>query len=191
MSLSDGTVLYHGSYAAIEGIDLEKCSEGKDFGKGFYLASSEDQARRFIRTSLLKAQSLGQIEVGQRFGYVSAFRFRKPATPLSVFEFPTADVHWLRFVSLNRRSALAVKLREKVDPRLTCADVIIGKVANDTTNPVITTYLNGLYGSLDDPKSASVAISLLLPDRLKDQYCFATNRAVACLEPMGVTRCEL
>ncbi|WP_080797535.1 DUF3990 domain-containing protein [Arabiibacter massiliensis] len=191
MSLSDGMTLYHGSYAPVEDIDLKKCSTGKDFGKGFYLTSDEDQARRFIRTSLLKAQSLGQVDAGQRSGYVSAFRFRTPATSLSVFEFPTADEHWLRFVSLNRRSALAVKLRDKVDPGLTCADVIIGKVANDTTNPVITTYLNGLYGPLDDPKSASTAIGLLLPDRLKDQFCFATQRAVACLEPMKVTRYEL
>lgn len=34
------------------------------------------------------------------------------------------------------------------------SEIIIGKIANDTTNPVITAYLNGLYGSLEDENAA-------------------------------------
>ena len=29
------------------------------------------------------------------------------------------------------------------------AEIIIGKIANDTTNPVITAYLNGLYDCME------------------------------------------
>lgn len=33
MSLRDGMLLYHGSYAAIDKIELNKCAPGKDFGR--------------------------------------------------------------------------------------------------------------------------------------------------------------
>ena len=42
IELIDGMYLYHGSYTAVEYIDLPKC-ERLDFGKGFYLTSSYEQ----------------------------------------------------------------------------------------------------------------------------------------------------
>ena len=53
MKIKDNMLLFHGSYAAVENIDLSMCMEGKDFGSGFYLTSSKVQAKGFIRTSLL------------------------------------------------------------------------------------------------------------------------------------------
>lgn len=35
--LRTGDVLYHGSYAKVDHIDLSLCVSGKDFGRGFYL----------------------------------------------------------------------------------------------------------------------------------------------------------
>lgn len=35
MKLEDGMLLYHGSYAPIDTIDLTVCASGKDFGQGF------------------------------------------------------------------------------------------------------------------------------------------------------------
>lgn len=61
-------------------------------------------------------------------------------------------------------------------------------MANDATNAVITTYLNGLYGEVGKGSAERIAVSLLLPDRLKDQYCFRSVRAVSCLELVEVTR---
>lgn len=57
-----------------------------------------------------------------------------------------------------------------------------GKVANDNTNPVITTYLEGLYGDYLAEKTIKTAVDLLMPDNLSDQFCFLTERAVHCLE---------
>ena len=62
------------------------------------------------------------------------------------------------------------------------AEIIIGKIANDTTNPVITAYLNGLYGDIKTEKAVYFAIEQLLPDHLSDHYCFLTEGAVSCLE---------
>lgn len=52
LALRDGLTLYHGSYVAISKIDLEKCSPGRDFGQGFYLTSSYEQARNFVPPSI-------------------------------------------------------------------------------------------------------------------------------------------
>lgn len=42
--LSDGMLLYHGSYTVVNTPDLAKCATRKDFGKGFYLTTSKKQA---------------------------------------------------------------------------------------------------------------------------------------------------
>lgn len=39
VSLSDEMMLYHGSYVRIDNIEPERCAPGKDFGRGYYLAS--------------------------------------------------------------------------------------------------------------------------------------------------------
>ena len=39
-------ILYHGSNLDIASINLNMCRPYKDFGKGFYLTSMEEQARK-------------------------------------------------------------------------------------------------------------------------------------------------
>ena len=46
--LYNGLVLYHGSYCEVREPLLEKCANRKDFGKGFYLTSSREQAESFV-----------------------------------------------------------------------------------------------------------------------------------------------
>jgi len=36
--------VYHGSYTAIDKIDLEQCEVGRDFGRGFYVTNIRSQA---------------------------------------------------------------------------------------------------------------------------------------------------
>lgn len=182
MKLKDGMLLYHGSYTSVENIDLNQCMKGKDFGKGFYLTSDPNQARSFIRSSLIKAQNAGYAPVTQDYGYVSSFRYHKPEQEMSVHEFINADREWLWFISQNRRKRLAEDLIPLITGKIFDAEIIIGKIANDTTNPVITTYLNGLYGDIKTEKAVNFAIEQLLPDHLSDQYCFLTEAAVGCLE---------
>lgn len=191
MNLKDGMLLYHGSYIAVEKIDLSKCDVGKDFGKGFYLTADEGQAKNFIKTSLLKAKARNKIPENQNYGYVTCYRYKEINSKISCFEFSDANQEWLWFVSLNRRKKLAQQLKPMIKSDIWGSDIIIGKIANDTTNPVITAYLNGLYGPIDEEASANIAISLLLPDRLKNQYCFLTRDAVKCLEVVEVSRYEL
>lgn len=182
MILKDGMLLFHGSYTPIEEISLDQCTYGKDFGRGFYLTSDVNQAKRFIKTSVNKAIAFGLIDPGRNYGYVSSFRYHKPEQDISSYTFEKADKEWLWFVSMNRRRQLAEVLAGKTNPQIAKSDIIIGKIANDTTNPVITTYLNGLYGDILSEKAIKIAIDQLMPEHLIDQYCFLTQRAIDCVE---------
>ena len=62
LELKDGFVLYHGSYCEVKEPDLAKCAKRKDFGQGFYLTTSKEQAESFLRTSIAKAIATGTIE---------------------------------------------------------------------------------------------------------------------------------
>ena len=52
---------------------------------------------------------------------------------------------------------------------------MIGAVANDTTMPILNLYLNGIY----DEKEA---LKRLLPQKLKDQYAFKTEKVLKKLK---------
>ena len=54
-------------------------------------------------------------------------------------------------------------------------DIIIGPVANDQAIRTINNYLKGYF-------SEDIAIQLLLPQKLKDQYTFKTERALDILD---------
>ncbi len=106
---------------------------------------------------------------------------------MPVYAFDTADKDWLWFVSMNRRTDLAKEFKIFLPEPLLNAEVIIGKIANDTTNPIMA-YLSGLYGDVTSEVAVNFAISRLLPARLESQYCFLSNRAISCLERIEVTR---
>ena len=182
MKLRDGMLLYHDSYTPVEQIDLARCERYKDFGQGFYLSASPTQARNFIRSSLLKAQNLGNAGFDQDYGFVSSYRFRQPDHDLAVYEFNGTDRQWLWFIAQNRRGRLAKSLIPLIDKDVFSAEILIGKIANDTTNLVLTTYLNGLYGDVTSDRAVQFTVEQLMPERLDDQYCFVSEEAVACLE---------
>lgn len=62
LDLKDGLVLYHGSYCEVKEPDLAKCAKRKDFGQGFYLTTSKEQAESFLRTSIAKAIATEQLK---------------------------------------------------------------------------------------------------------------------------------
>lgn len=54
-------------------------------------------------------------------------------------------------------------------------------IANDNTNATITAYMAGAFGKAGSESADNICISLLLPERLQNQFCFRTNEALACL----------
>lgn len=61
IGLEDGMLLYHGSYVSIPDIDLNRCMGGLDFGRGFYLTSSYEQAYNYVQLSVRKAKHIGAV----------------------------------------------------------------------------------------------------------------------------------
>ena len=67
-------ILYHGSNVEVKEIDLSRSEVGKDFGVGFYLTASKEQAERMASRSGCRAfaerlsvlfQGMGRLHSGK------------------------------------------------------------------------------------------------------------------------------
>ena len=88
--LEEGMILYHGSYCVVENPDLQKCAKYKDFGQGFYLTTSKEQAKSFAKITATKSKARGLISVNEQFGHVSFFKVND-IKELKSYGFETAD----------------------------------------------------------------------------------------------------
>lgn len=174
--LRNGLILYHGSYCEVSEPDLEKCQARKDFGKGFYLTSSREQAENFLKTSIAKAITKGDADTKQDYGFISVFKFDMNSE-LSSHIFETADADWLHCIAAHRRR----KSFDEIEKEMAAYDVIIGKIADDQTNTTLAAYMAGAFGQIGTKEADEFCIKQLLPDKLKDQYCFKTEKAIGCL----------
>ena len=156
--------------------DLTKCAKKKDFGQGFYLTTSKEQVESFLRTSIVKAIATGTIEEGQKFGYISIFEF-KLSENLETYIFESADVNWLHCIAAHRKKKMFVEIEKEMEKY----DIIAGKIADEATNATLTAYLAGAFGTAGDKETDDFCIRQLLPNKLKDQYCFKTEAAIKCL----------
>ena len=154
LDFTDGLILYHGSYCEVKKSLLERCARRKDFGQGFYLTTSKDQSIRFLKTSIAKAFANGIIKENQDYGYLSIFQLR-PSPELSTYAFDDANVEWLHCVA--------------------------AQIADDATNATLAAYLVGAFGIAGSKEADDFCIKQLLPNKLKDQYCFKTTAALDCL----------
>ena len=178
MILTNGITLYHASYKPVEKIDLSLCAAGKDFGKGFYVTTDYKQACRFIRTSIGKALKNHVADVKSDTGYVSVFEYgQNSSTEVNYYEFSSADEDWIHCVVAHRKFGILDGELE----RWRNYDIIAGKIANDSTNQVLTAYINGFYGEVGSYEADETAIKFLLPNKLSDQICFRTENALANL----------
>lgn len=181
--LAEVMILYHGSYCQVEEPDLAQCAKRKDFGQGFYLTTSKEQAQSFLRTSIVKAIAAGKALAGQNYGFVSIFE-ANISQDLKVKIFNDADVEWLHCVAAHRKK----KLFLKVEDEMSKYDIIAGKIADDATNATLTAYIGGAFGDVGDKETDDFCIKRLLPNKLKDQYCFKTVEAIKCLKFVGVEK---
>ena len=181
--LTEGIILFHGRYCEVKEPDFSQCAAMRDFGRGFYLTTSEKQAEDFVRPSIRKAVAQGSISPNQNYGYVSRFEFYKKED-IAEYLFETADKDWLHCVIGHRKNNTFPEIVEAMKKY----DIIGGKIANDQTNITITTYLIGGYGDIGSTKADDFCISQLIPERLTDQYCFRTNKALDCIKFSGSER---
>ena len=173
----DGMTLFHGSFCEVREPDLNKCAKFKDFGQGLYLTSSREQAERFVPISLKKAINQRIIAPTQKYGYITEFRLHN-SEHLNYKEYSDADIDWLHCVVGHRKSGTFNELVSE----LSFYDVISGKIANDQTNATIVLYLSEAFGEVGSEFADNTCISMLIPERLKNQYCFRTNKSFESLD---------
>lgn len=157
-------ILYHGSNVEVKEPRLLKIQRDLDFGKGFYTTSDLDQATRWASRTAKRLR--------QNQAFVSVYEIvEAEIETLNVLQFEKPDAEWLRFVVKNRQG----------QDTSSEWDIICGPVANDQTAPVIDLFLDGMYDEEE-------AIKRLLPQKLKDQFTFKTEKAIALLRFKEVIR---
>jgi hypothetical protein len=158
-------ILYHGTNADIDSIDLSKGLKYKDFGKGFYLTPNRETA---IRMAKKRARLFG--------GTATLITYELDESvlqsDLNVKVFPEkANVEWFLFVDANRDRNHQQPIHDY--------DIVIGPIANDGVVLQLTNYREGIYS----PEEAAK----LLQDRYLDQqYFFGTERALNYLHKIDV-----
>ena len=154
-------ILYHGSNQSVENPKILESKRALDFGAGFYLTSSINQAEKWAKSVTLR-RGIGK-------PILNIFEFNENVNDLKVLKFEKANGDWLDYVVKNRKKM----------PLIENYDLIIGPVANDSTLPVINDYMDGKY-------TKEEAINHLLPQNMKDQFAFATEKALKYLKFTGV-----
>lgn len=150
-------ILYHGSNIIVDKPKIIQSDRRLDFGMGFYLTSSYEQAERWAFLTVKRR--------GEGKPIITSYDFdQEILSLLKVIKFEGASVEWLKFVANNRN------VRDFTD----YSDIVIGPVANDRTMPVIKLYFSGIYDENE-------TIKRLLPQKLRDQYAFKSERALKSL----------
>ena len=150
-------VLYHGSNIVVREPKILKSQRYLDFGAGFYMTSDFEQARKWaVRTAARREEGVATISVFELSDdYVDRVKVRTFARP---------DRDWLRYITVHRTG----------NPPADDYDMVVGPVANDQAIRTVNNYLKGYFPE-------EVAIKLLLPQKLKDQYLFRTEKALSLL----------
>ena len=155
-------ILYHGSNTNITEIDLQKSKPNKDFGRGFYLSDTEEQAQR-----------LGAFKVVLDGGQVVVNKFEFDESILNSKElkvkiFKEYSEEWVEFIFANRNNKTIKPTHDY--------DIVYGPIANDKVGLQISNFENKI-----------ISLQELL-ERLKYmtgitfQYYFGTERAIQKLK---------
>ena len=151
-------ILYHGSNVEVKNPKIIQSKRLLDFGTGFYLTSDYEQAKKWaIRTTARREKGVPIISVFSS----DKSEFEK----LDVLIFDAANKEWLRYVAAHRTDK---SIKDTYD-------IVAGPVANDQAIRTVNNYLKGYF-------TEDIAIQLLLPQKLKDQYVFKTEKALSILK---------
>lgn len=147
------TLLYHGTVSKIEKVNVLLGHSRKEFGRGFYMAVTKQQAigmmnkkyREAVRRSRNKEETdferkLYEIQLNEDI--LNSLRIKK---------FDNADMEWLDFV-------LKCRLRDGMPHNY---DMVIGPTADDNTILCLKAYQDGLYGRVDSANAKKILLEKL------------------------------
>lgn len=151
-------IVYHGSDTTVDNPRILDSNRPLDFGGGFYVTTSEAQARSWaVRVALRNANS-------NRCVNKYEFDDTLAKAEVKVIVFDKADEKWLDFICANRRGQSPGDY-----------DIVIGPVADDKVYRVVVEYENG-----DVDKD--IALKKLKVEKLCNQILFHTEKALTYLK---------
>ena len=162
--------LFHGSAVEFKRIDVSKGRGRKDFGRGFYMAFSSEQAigmmHKKFRESVSRRpdHSLGTFK--EKLYRIELNRALLQELRVKVFD--VADMEWLDFILICRPS---VGVPHDYD-------VVIGPTADDDTNRALKFYYDGTYGDPGSKEAKEMLLRVLETDKLGIQL-YVGSQSVA------------
>ena len=148
--------LYHGSNCNFSTVDLSKAKDKRDFVKGFYLTTLQNQAKDWAETLFAR--------LGGEGVFVYEFELEIKEN-LTIKQFDRVSEDWLNFIRENR---IGGGIQHNFD-------IVRGAVANDRTNRTLALFVEGIY----TPKEA---MRKLRNNKLNDQISIHTGKALICLK---------
>lgn len=160
--------LYHGSMYYFEHIDLSKCLDKKDFGRGFYMTANYEIAKGWaLRHKIRNGADKAYI-------YMAKIDVDAMKTLLNVHEFKES-IAWVDYIVYNRMHGIEDMGKYKDKDY----DVVTGKIADGRAQLEVQRYcIGGSYTKEDKER----LIKALSASDLKDQVCFKTLKAISFLE---------
>ena len=150
-------VLFHGSKNGLDRICPEGSRDNCDFGKGFYLGETYEQALSFVCEN--KNSSV--------YSFICTFE------GLNVLEFD-CSLDWMLSICHYRRTLKgydnSLKIQELIQ-KIEDADVIIAPIADNRMFYIMTLFAEGEI-------NADVALHSLSASKLGKQYIFKTKRSI-------------
>ena len=154
-------ILYHGTNADFDEIDLRKSKPNKDFGQGFYLSREYAQAMAMAKIKVEQLES----------GTPTVLTFEaddEAMVGLKVLRFDDYTEEWASFILLNRNNTSREPAHDY--------DIVIGPIANDRVGVQLWKYENK---SIDLP---TLVHKLRNMKGITFQYFFGTERAIKILK---------
>lgn len=145
-------IVYHGTTAEIENPDVNHSKRYLDFGKGFYLTSFEEQAKKWAMRKGLRQEKKAVVNI---------YELREDLTNYRVLTFDKENEQWLDFVCACRKGE---ELNQSYD-------IIIGSVADDDVFKTVDMYFRGLW----DKKKV---LSELRYYKMNDQICIVNQKTL-------------
>ena len=120
--------LYHGTNVHFDTIDLSKSMPNKDFGKGFYLTTIYEQAKKFAER---RTKSFGGKIIIQTYEFDENI-LHGSSLNIRIFDNPSKE--WAEFVFNNRNQRMSFHHSY---------DIVVGPVADDGVAFLLNQYQEG------------------------------------------------
>ena len=145
-------IVYHGTTKVIKTPDVNHSKKYLDFGKGFYLTTYDEQAKKWAIRKAMRQE---------KQAIVNVYEMKDDLKDYAVLSFEEENEKWLEFVCACRRGETLNK----------DYDIIIGNVADDDVFKTIDMYFRGLWNK-------TKVLEELRYYKMNDQICIVNQKTI-------------